>query len=71
MHMLNLTEEEKQVAQRVQTYFKSDEMNFKEKLFNACLIAQHELDSHQFSNEYELRNIVHFKETVDKIMAKL
>lgn len=69
--VLNLTNEEQQVACRVDQYFKSPSMSIYEKLFNALLIAQHELDEENFTSENERIRIIKFKNTLDSLLKKL
>ncbi|QGT99564.1 hypothetical protein SYNTR_0971 [Candidatus Syntrophocurvum alkaliphilum] len=66
-----LSFEEEKVAKRVETYFKSKEMTLHEKLFNAMLIAQHDLEAHNFANEDERMKIIHFKKVVDSLLKKI
>lgn len=68
---LNLTNEEQKVAQKVDSYFKSKEMTLYEKLFNAMLIAQHDLESHNFTNEDERIRIIKFKKILDGLLKKI
>lgn len=67
----DLTSEEQQVAYRVDQYFKSPSMTIHEKLFNALLIAQLELDEENFSNENERNKIVQFKNVLDGLLQKI
>jgi len=67
---LNLTCEEKQVARKIDNYFKPGDMSFREKIFNALLIAQNELECHHFSTERERLQILHFKNTLDSLRQK-
>ncbi len=69
--VINLTNEEQQVACRVDQYFKSSSMNIHEKLFNALLIAQHELDEEHFNNENEKMRIIQFKNILDSLLQKI
>lgn len=67
----NLTNEEQQVAYRVDQYFKSPSMTIQEKLFNALLIAQLELDEENFGSENERKKIVQFKNVLDGLLQKI
>lgn len=69
--VINLTNEEQQVACRVDQYFKSSSMTIHEKLFNALLIAQHELDEENFSSENERMRIMQFKNILDSLLQKM
>lgn len=69
--MEQLTIEEQQVIKQIERYFKSANMQLNDKLYHALLIAQHELESHNFSSEWERAKIVHFRNTVDSLMKKL
>lgn len=66
-----LTLEEKLVAKRIEKYFQASNMPFKDKIFNAILIAQHELDAHYFSDESEREKILHFKAILDSLLEKI
>lgn len=66
-----LTLEEKLVAKKIDKYFQTSDMDFKEKIFNAILIAQHELDAHYFSDEYEKQKILHFKNVLESLLEKI
>ncbi|MBO8158479.1 hypothetical protein [Thermosyntropha sp.] len=68
---INLSSEEKEIARKVDDYFKTTNMNFRDKVFNALLIAQHELEGHHFCSEAEKLKIIHFKNTLDSLLKKL
>jgi hypothetical protein len=67
----NLSIEEQKVVHRVIEYFKSPSMTLQEKVFNALLIAQNELEEHHFGSESERLNIIQFKNTLDSLLTKL
>lgn len=66
-----LNHEEKKVAEQVERYFHSSRMSFREKLFHALLIAQHDLDAHHFCSESEREVLVHFISVLDGMLSKL
>lgn len=66
-----LSWEEKQVFCRVDEYFKSPTMTLQDKIINALLIAQQELEEHNFSNECERIKIMHFQKTLDSLLNKI
>lgn len=68
---INLNSEEQEIVRKIDNYFKTSNMNFQDKLFNALLIAQHELESHHFSSEDEKLKILHFKNTLDNLLKKV
>ncbi|SHG60756.1 hypothetical protein SAMN02745221_00577 [Thermosyntropha lipolytica DSM 11003] len=68
---LHLSAEEREIARRVDNYFKTPHMNFRDKVFNALLIAQHELESHHFSTEDEKLKIIYFRNTLYSLLKKL
>lgn len=68
---INLNSEEQEIVRKIDSYFKTSNMNFRDKLFNALLIAQHELESHHFSSEDEKLKILHFKNTLDNLLKKI
>ncbi len=66
----DLTQEELKVARRIDDYFRIDHMSFKEKLFNALLIAQHELDAQYYGNEFEKSRILEFRDILLLLLNK-
>ena len=66
-----LSREEKIVFHRVNEYFKSPAMTLQDKIVNALLISQHELDDQNFSSEGERLRIVQFQQTLDSLLDKL
>jgi hypothetical protein len=73
IHLLSsnqLSREEQRVVHRVDEYFKSPSMTLQEKVINALLIAQHELEEHNFSTESERMRITQFKITLDSLLSK-
>lgn len=68
---MKLTAEEHQVAQRVNTYFRSPMMSLREKLFNAKLIALHDLELQNFTCETEKEKLTNYSHILDTIMQKL
>ncbi len=67
----NMTIEEKLITKRLDKYFKNSNMSLKDKVFNALLIAQHELEAHHFTSETEKQRIIHFKVALDGLFEKL
>lgn len=65
-----LTHEEQAIAIRVNQYFSCTEMNFRDKLQQAVLIAQHELDSHNFCSEAEKARITKFMDVIHSLLQK-
>lgn len=63
--------DERMILERLNRYFKSNQMTTKEKARAARLIAEHELDSQQYSNERERQTILFFYHTLDKLLNKL
>ncbi|MGE5389929.1 MAG: hypothetical protein ACM3PE_02585 [Deltaproteobacteria bacterium] len=66
-----LNKEEYRVAQRVDRYFKSNDMSFQDKLFHAMLIAQYDLEGHHYANDEERVRIARFKNIVDRLLHKI
>ncbi len=66
-----LNKEEYRVAQRVNHYFKCDDMSFQDKLFNAILIAQYELEVHHYAGDEERKKIARFKNILDGLLHKI
>lgn len=72
MFLVNsLSNEEQQIINRVDRYFKSSSMTMQDKLFNAILIAQLELEEQNFSNETEKLRITHFMNILECLLKKL
>lgn len=72
MFLVNsLSSEEQQVINRVDNYFKSSSMTLQDKLFNAILIAQHDLEEHNFSSETERIRITQFKNILECLWQKI
>ncbi len=72
--MLNnepLSSEEKIVFSRIDEYFKSAAMTQQDKIISALLIAQHELEDHNFSSESERLRIIQFQKTLDSLLNKI
>jgi len=68
---MKLTAEEYQVAQRVNTYFRSPVMSLREKIFNAKLIALHDLELQNFTCETEKEKLTHYSHILDRLMQKI
>ncbi|MGI6435784.1 MAG: hypothetical protein ACOX0F_10580 [Syntrophomonadaceae bacterium] len=68
---LNLSPEELSIARRLEYYFRNNDMDFLEKVFQAQLIASYELESGQPCSETERSNIMTFMDTLDTIWHKL
>lgn len=66
-----LTLEEQKVAERVERYFRSSRMTFREKLFHALLIAQHDLEGQHFCSEDERQNLILYIEILESMLSKL
>lgn len=72
MFLLNsLSSEEQQVIRRVDQYFKSSSMTMQDKLFNAILIAQLELEEQYFGSEIEKIRIMQFKNILECLLQKI
>lgn len=67
----NLSHEEQFVIQRVEQYFKSSSMTMQDKLFNALLIAQLELEEQNFNSETEKSRILQFKNVLECLRQKM
>ncbi len=66
----NLSQEEVNVARKIDEYFKPEHMSFSEKLFNAMLITQHELEFEYFGNDYEKSKILQFHDILLLLLNK-
>ena len=70
-NLLQLTAEEEKVAKHIEKYFKVKNMSMQDKIFNAMLIAQHDLDTHNFTSENERIKIANFKGVLDSLSRKI
>jgi hypothetical protein len=68
--LISFNNEELQVARRLEDYFSSSDMTFREKVFHALLIARYELEGHHFSNELERQKIMDFARVLDCLLQK-
>ena len=68
---MKLTMEEDRLAQRVNNYFRSPDMSMRDKVFNAKLIAVHDLELENFSCKTEKEKLTHYYHMLDRIMQKL
>lgn len=66
-----LTLEEQKVAEQVERYFRSSRMTFREKLFHALLIAQHDLEAQHFCSEDERQRLVLYIDILETMLSKL
>lgn len=62
---------EQEAVNKIENYFKCKEMTLQEKLFHALLIAQHDLELHNYTNKTEEIKIIEFKLTIDSLLLKL
>lgn len=71
MHYIqNFSIEEIEVIRKLDRYFTSD-MDFREKVFHALLIAQHDLEAHHYSSEHEKAKICTFHDILLNLLHKL
>jgi hypothetical protein len=68
--IMKLNNEELQVIQRIDNYFRCSDMSFPEKVFQAMLITRHELEAHHFGNEYERQRVMQFARILDGLLQK-
>ncbi|MEN6350094.1 MAG: hypothetical protein ABFD08_11945 [Syntrophomonas sp.] len=68
---LALSQEEEQIVRKIELYFKSGDMTFRDKVFNALLIAQYDLEAQHFSNERQHARLTRFKTVLDSLWQKL
>lgn len=69
--VLELTGEELSMAKKLNDYFRCSEMGFREKVFHALLIAQHDLEAHHYCSESERLKILAFTQILDALLNKL
>jgi hypothetical protein len=68
---VKLTAEEYQFTQKVNSYFRSPKMSLRDKLFNAKLIALHDLELENFAGESEKVKLTHYTYMLDRIIQKI
>lgn len=66
-----LTQEEQLTLSKLDNYFKQVDMSLYDKIFNALVIAEHELSGHCFSNENERLKIESFRNTLNNLRHKI
>jgi len=66
-----LTLEEQQTLIKLENYFRSSEMSLYERIFNALIIAEHELNGHYFTSEHERLIIENFKLILNDLLIKI
>lgn len=67
---IQLTPEEQVFLNRIDQYFACSEMCILQKLQQAKIIAQIELESHSFSNEAERDRIAYFIHLANSLLVK-
>jgi len=67
----NLSKTELDLLKKIDNYFNPDDMSFQEKLFNALLIVQHEIEAQYYNNDLEKANIFKFRDTLITLLDKL
>jgi len=68
---MDFSPEELTVAMKLENYFNHMEMDFLEKVFQARLIATHELELGHPASERERVRVMTFMDTLDTIWHKL
>ncbi len=71
MSAIILTWEEKQTLMKLEKYFKHPDMSIHDKVFNALVIAEHELSGYCFSSENERLRIEKFKDVLNDLLPKI
>ena len=66
-----LTQEEQQTLIKLENYFKHTDMSLYDRVFNALVIAEHELMEHCFTNEHERTKIERFKHVLNNLLLKI
>lgn len=69
--IFNLNQQELNIVRKVDEYFIIDSMSFQEKIFQALLIAQHELEAEYYENECEKMRIIEFRDTLLGLLHKI
>lgn len=68
---MKLSEEEKYVVQKLNSYFKPGNMSFEERVFNALLITRYDLEAHHFSNDKQRRTLIKYQNVLDGLLKKM
>lgn len=68
---MTLTHEENRIVEKIDSYFRSPKMSLRDKVFNAKLIAVHDLELNNFVNDSEKERLTHYRSVLDNIMQKL
>lgn len=71
MNTITLTYEEQRTLMHLECYFKPSDMGLYDRIFNALIIAEHELTDHCFTNEGERLKIERFKGILSNLLDKL
>ena len=71
MRALNLNPEEANIARHLENYFLCSEMDFRDKVFHALLIAQYDLEARHYSNEAQRLKITKILSTLNGIWDKM
>lgn len=66
-----LDRDELMILERLNHYFKSNQMTTREKARAARLIAEHDLESQHYSSETERQTLLFFYHTLEKLLDKL
>ncbi|MEN6389391.1 MAG: hypothetical protein ABFD04_03175 [Syntrophomonas sp.] len=66
-----LNRDELMILERLNHYFKSNQMTTREKARAARLIAEHDLESQQYGSEKERQIVLFFYKTLEKLVDKL
>jgi hypothetical protein len=66
----HLSQQELNIVRKIDEYISIDNMSFQEKLFQALLIAQYELEAQYYGNEYEKQRIIKFRDTLIGLLHK-
>ena len=71
MQVNTLSLEEQKTLIKLDNYFKTSGMSLYDKIFNALLIAEHELTDHHFTSEHERLQIEYFKHILSDLLIKI
>lgn len=68
---MKLTLEESLITEKVDKYFRSPSMSLRDKVFNAKLIALHDLELQHFAGPNEREKLMRYNSILEEILRKL
>ncbi len=69
--VLNLSEEETHIVQKINNYFKPGDMSLEERVFNALLITRYDLEAQHFSTDKQKYTLIKYQKILDGLLKKM